>query len=125
MRVRAPRLQRSREFLVHRSDDIVAGERKHDDVALCRDVHDGLRDSDLAIAELVQKLLALLFGSVPDQQRRLLLLLIEVGPAMVGEVAGHEITHRAQPDPPDLDRGVLIWRLRTRVWQILSQFMTQ
>lgn len=102
-RVRAPRLQRSREFLVHRPDDIVAGERKHDDVTLCRNVHDGLRDGDLAIAELAQKLLAFIFGSVPDQQRGLLL---EVGLAIVGEVAGHEITHRAQPDPPDLDLGV-------------------
>lgn len=120
--MRAPRLQRSREFLVHRSDDIVAGERKDDDVTLCGDVHDGLRDSDLAIAELAQELLALLFGSVPDQQRGLLL---EVGPAMVGEVASHEITHRAQPDPPDLDRGVLTWRRGTRVWQILCQFMSQ
>jgi len=92
MGAKPPRLQCGRELLVDRSDDVVAGERDQDDVTPRRDVHDALRDGDLAVAELVQELLALLFGSVPDQQRGLLL---EVGRAMAGEVAGHEIAHRA------------------------------
>jgi hypothetical protein len=90
--VRASRLQCGHELLVHRFNDLVARERRQDDITLCGDVHDGLRDGDLAITQLAQELLALLFGSVPYQQRG---LIFNVGRAMLGEVACHLIAHGA------------------------------
>ena len=110
-------LQRSCDFLVDRFDDIVARERNKDDVTRLCELHDGLGDSDLALAQFMQELLTLVLGSIPDEQRR---LLVEVVRAVVGEVAGDEIAHRAESDPPELDMSWLAGRLRTRVWQIVN-----
>jgi len=116
------RLQCSCDILVDRFDDIIARQRNKDDVTGLREVHDGLGDSDLALAQFMQELLTLLIGSIPDEQRG---LLVEVVRAVVGEIAGDKIAHRAEPDPPELDMSWLAWRLRTRVWQILSQVSAQ
>lgn len=106
-------LQRSCDILVDRFDDIIVRQRNEDDVTGLRDVHDGLGDSDLVLAQFMQELLTLVLGSIPDEQRR---LAFEVVRAVVGEIAGDEIAHRAEPDPPELDMSWLAWRLRTRVW---------
>ena len=111
---RGLRLQRSCDLPVYRLDDLVARKRNDDDVAGRRDVHDALRDRDLALAQLVQEPLALLLGSVPDEQWRL--LLVEVRRAVVGQVARNEIAHRAEADPAELDLGWEARRLGTRVW---------
>ena len=100
---------------------MVARDGNKDDVAGLCQLHDVLRDGDLAFAQFTQKLLALLLGSIPDEQRR---LIVEVGRAMVGEIAGHEMAHSAEPDPPDMDLGWEAWCLGTRVWQPLNETLS-
>src|SRR6266852_7736270 len=86
-------LQCGCDILVDRFDDIVARQRDKDDVTRLREVHDGLGDSDLALAQFMQELLALLVGSIPDEQRG---LAFEVVRAVVGEIARDEIAHRSK-----------------------------
>ena len=116
--MQAPCLKRSSNLFVHGLDDFVAGKRRKDDVALGRDVHDGIGDRDLVPPQFLQQPLALLFRSVPDEKRGLLL---EVGRAVVGEIARHEVTHRAEPDPANMDLVLTTWCLGPRIGQIVRQ----
>jgi hypothetical protein len=106
-------LQRSCDILVDRFDDIIARQRSEDDVTGLREVNGGLGDSDFVLAQFMLELLTLILGPSPDEQRR---LVFEVVRAVVGEIAGDEMAHRTEPDPPELDMSWLAWRLRTRVW---------
>ena len=106
-------LQRSRDIIIDRFDDIVARQRNEDDVTGRRNFLDGLGDSDLVLAQLMLELLTLVLGSIPDEQRSLAL---EVVCAVVGQIAGDEIAHCAEPNPAELDMSWLAWRLGTRVW---------